>query len=118
MTKPEYLILNVHIVVRPADLEKFWKGLEISASRVIEEKECTLFEISYLENKEKDQVDIYLYEAWTCTVEWFNEVQMNKPYYKPYLEATEKLWKRPREMTISKRFPGKTHLKQTHFVKE
>ncbi|KIY64836.1 hypothetical protein CYLTODRAFT_445733 [Cylindrobasidium torrendii FP15055 ss-10] len=103
MTGTEYLCVNAVIVIASADLEEFWKGFEDVFNKVIAEEECTLFERSYQEDKENDEVIIRLFEAWTGTVEWFREVQMNKPYYKPYLEATQKLWRRDHEFKIARR---------------
>ena len=68
------LLVDVTIYVSLANLDEFWKGLRISYDRVIEEKECTLFEVSYLEDNETNEAVIHLVEGWSCTQEWFEKV--------------------------------------------
>ncbi|KIY69087.1 hypothetical protein CYLTODRAFT_442885 [Cylindrobasidium torrendii FP15055 ss-10] len=117
MSTPESLQLDVNIFIAPSDLQAFWEALEPAYQAVIAEKECTQFEISVSEDKEKDEVTIHFVESWAASLEWLTTVQSRKPYYKPYLEATEKMFKRPREGKIFKRLVNKSYASETHFTK-
>ncbi|KEF57395.1 uncharacterized protein A1O9_05312 [Exophiala aquamarina CBS 119918] len=54
---------------------------------------------------------IRIQEAWNASRKYLDEVQLHKSYYAPYLEATQHLWLRPREIQIFERISGWTSIK-------
>lgn len=45
-------------------------------------------------------------ELWTLTREQFENVQMNRPYYEPYLTITKPMWVEPRRIEYFDQLPG------------
>ncbi|KAF9026021.1 hypothetical protein BDZ89DRAFT_1067863 [Hymenopellis radicata] len=90
------IIVDVTITVATSSLAEFLKKLPLSYNGVIVEPECTLFEVAHRDNPETGETTVRLFEAWTCTKEWFVNVQLKKPYYEPYIEATKPMWTKDR----------------------
>jgi len=107
---PNYII-HVTIIIAPSDVPEFLKAVEILFLQVTAEPECTFVQI--LQKPEQPGVFRFV-EAWSATREWLHEVQLGKPYYAPYIAATEKMWLKPREIEIYECVPGLTVLKPTH----
>ncbi|OQU99870.1 Fungal specific transcription factor domain-containing protein [Cladophialophora immunda] len=96
-------ILLVTITVDPSDIDEFLKGLHICYDRCVEEPECLSFEVFH----SQDSPGRFRFlEIWAKDREWFESVQMKKPYYDPYHEATIKLWTEPRTLEFFDRQPG------------
>ncbi|KAF2751192.1 hypothetical protein M011DRAFT_473700 [Sporormia fimetaria CBS 119925] len=91
--KTKGISLHVEITVAPENVDKFLEALKPCYEAVIAEEKCTFFEVFH--SAENPGVFKFV-ENWDATVEWLMANQLNKPYYKPYLEATEPMWIKPR----------------------
>ncbi|KIW74459.1 hypothetical protein Z517_12399 [Fonsecaea pedrosoi CBS 271.37] len=54
---------------------------------------------------------IRIQEEWNASRRYLDEVQLHKPYYIPYLQATEHLWIKPRVIEIFERLSEWTWIK-------
>ncbi|KAF2736500.1 hypothetical protein EJ04DRAFT_511002 [Polyplosphaeria fusca] len=95
--------LHVKLTVAPESVDKFLEALKPAYDAVIAEPKCTFFEVFQNPNAPGEFKFI---ENWDATVDWLQNVQLKKEYYKPYLAATEPLWLKPREMELWERMPG------------
>ena len=95
--------LHVDITVAPENVDKFLGLLKPCFELVVAEPECTFFEVFHdTENPGRFR----FVENWSKDKEWFMTHQVTKEYYKPYLEATEPLWIKPREFKFFDRLPA------------
>ncbi len=93
---PSYMI-HVSITVAPASVHAFLHAVGILFQQVTAEPECTFVEIL----QKPDETGVFRFvEHWNATREWLHEVQLGKPYYGPYMEATEKLWLKPSKCSM------------------
>ncbi|WP_321930979.1 putative quinol monooxygenase [Paraburkholderia guartelaensis] len=67
---------------------------------VVAEPECLV--LDYAQDA-SDPTRFMLYENWPSR-EYFEKAQLAKPYYVPYLEATEPMWAEPRRFTYFELF--------------
>ncbi|RHZ63563.1 hypothetical protein CDV55_106616 [Aspergillus turcosus] len=100
MTTFQGISLHVTVYIDPANLPTFWKAFKPVYEQVIEEPECTFFEVY---QGPENLGTLTWVENWSKPKEWFAEVQANKPYYKDYLAATMPLYLKPREIKVLNR---------------
>ncbi|KAF6238116.1 hypothetical protein HO173_003750 [Letharia columbiana] len=95
--------LHVNITVAPENVDKFLAAFKICFDAVTAEPECTFFEVFH----DADNPGHFRFvENWSKDEEWFRKEQLTKAYYKPYVEATESLWIKPRELKFFNRMPA------------
>ncbi|KAK4497120.1 hypothetical protein PRZ48_011570 [Zasmidium cellare] len=104
--------LHVTIHIDPSNVDKFFAAMKPAFDVVAAEPECLYFEI-FQDPAEPGKISWV--ENWSKGVEWFFKEQMTKEYYKPYLEATEKLYIKPREFKVLKRLEGFVSAKKGNF---
>lgn len=92
--------LHLDVTVAPENVDKFLAAFKPCYEAVIAEPENTFFEVF----QEADQPGHFrIVENWSKGKDWFMAVQLTKDYYKPYLEATESMWIKPREFKLMDR---------------
>lgn len=98
INNPETTFFLTTIHIAPSDLTTFLSILkETSYADATRKSECFVFEV--LHNNDEPGV-VKLVEGWTQSKEWYETVHMKSPHYAPYIEATEKLWTKPRKGLI------------------
>lgn len=90
-------ILFVKIWVPESFVPEFWTHFKPAYDAVINEPECRFFLVC--PNPQEPGCLSWI-EGWSKDVDWFMGVQAQKDYYKPYLEATEKVFTKPRQFEI------------------
>ncbi|KAH8686199.1 hypothetical protein BGZ61DRAFT_533762 [Ilyonectria robusta] len=95
--------LHVTIFIDPLNVAEFFKHFKLAYENVIAEPECTFFEVY---QSPENPGELRWVENWSASVKWFQEHQMTKEYYKPYFEATEPLFVKPRQFQIHNRMEG------------
>ncbi|KAJ4292673.1 hypothetical protein N0V90_009336 [Kalmusia sp. IMI 367209] len=94
------LSLHVTFHIDPAKVPAFLEALKPAYDVVTAEPECIFFEVFQM----PDKPGVFKFvEDWNASMEWL--VNLKKEYYKPYLEATEPLYLKPREFEIFERMP-------------
>jgi len=81
--------------IRPECIEAFKAELLKVKVPVVAEPEC--LGLDYAQDAE-DPTRFLLYENWPSR-EYFEKTQLQKPYYRPYLDATQPMWAEPRRFT-------------------
>ncbi|KAE8145416.1 hypothetical protein BDV25DRAFT_133810 [Aspergillus avenaceus] len=89
--------LHVTIHINPDNLEKFWELFKPVYDKVIDEPECTFFEV-YQSSEEPGTLSWV--ENWSKPKEWLFENQLTKEYYRDYLATTTQMFTKPREARI------------------
>ena len=92
------VILSVKVYVPVEKQPEFFKFFRPAYDAVIAEPECRFFFVT--QNPQEPEAISWV-EGWTKGVEWLQEVQLKKPYYQPYIEATEPWFSKPREIGLS-----------------
>ncbi|KAL8726193.1 MAG: hypothetical protein Q9166_006866 [cf. Caloplaca sp. 2 TL-2023] len=92
--------LHVSIYISPVNRNAFLEAFKPCFEAVVAEPECTYFELF---NDPDDEGHLAWVENWTEGKKWFLTQQMTKDYYKPYLEATEPMFVKPREVAFYER---------------
>ena len=111
--------LQVTVYFKPEDVPKFFEHFKSIFEKVTAEPDCVYFEIF---QDPEDPGKISWIENWDKSPAWMMEVytilpttrlqvlilttgkhQISKEYYKPYFEATEPMFVKPREFKILKR---------------
>ncbi|KAH7418592.1 hypothetical protein BKA64DRAFT_763072 [Cadophora sp. MPI-SDFR-AT-0126] len=100
-------ILQVKITIDPKDRSTFLQYFKPAYEAVIAEPECAYFFVG--ENAQEPGVFRWT-EGWTRDVGWFMENQITKPYYEPYLKATEPLFTSPRIAEMYTPLEGMGHI--------
>ncbi|UKZ80150.1 hypothetical protein TrVFT333_007907 [Trichoderma virens FT-333] len=100
MEHEEGFSLQVTVTIDPANVEKYMDFFKPCYDLVIAEPECTFFEVY---QSSDNPGELHWVENWSKSPQWFLEVQSKKPYYKPYLQVTEPMWIKPREVKIYNR---------------
>ncbi|KAK4059006.1 hypothetical protein Trihar35433_11267 [Trichoderma harzianum] len=95
--------VHVTITIDPTNTSAFLTAFRRIYEIVAAEPECTYFEV--FQSLEEPGVFRFV-ENWSKDVQWFKEVQLTKAYYRPYLEATEPMWIKPRSIKYFERFSG------------
>ncbi|KAK3063546.1 hypothetical protein LTS18_014671 [Coniosporium uncinatum] len=99
---------KAEIFVDPSNADAFIAALKPAADKAFAEPECTLFQAYQVDDEPGHFV---LIENWTEDKEWLMTAslpnvtfakQVTKPYYKPYLDATEPMFVKPRQITAFK----------------
>ncbi|KAH9212860.1 hypothetical protein DL95DRAFT_524799 [Leptodontidium sp. 2 PMI_412] len=100
-------ILQVKVTFDPKDRDTFLKYFKPAYDAVIAEPECAYFFIG--ENIQEPGVFRWT-EGWTKDIAWFMAEQINKPYYEPYLKATEPLFTSERVAEVYTPLEGMGHI--------
>ncbi|KAH7363792.1 hypothetical protein BKA65DRAFT_532508 [Rhexocercosporidium sp. MPI-PUGE-AT-0058] len=100
-------ILQVKVTFDPKNRDTFLKYFKPAYDAVIAEAECAYFFVG--ENAQDPGVFRWT-EGWTKDVAWFMAEQIHKPYYEPYLKATEPLFTSPRVAEICIPLEGMGHI--------
>ncbi|KAF8847403.1 hypothetical protein BDZ45DRAFT_681911 [Acephala macrosclerotiorum] len=101
-------ILQVKVTFDPKDRDTFIKYFKPCYDSVIVEPECAYFLIG----EDLQQPGVYRWtEGWTKDAAWFMNEQITKPYYKPYLKATEPLFTSERVAEAYAPLGGMGHIK-------
>jgi quinol monooxygenase YgiN len=93
--------------IKPGSVDAFKEELLKVAVPVIAEPECLT--LDYAQDPQ-DPARFMLYEVWPSR-EYFEKTQQAKPYYRPYLEATQPMWAEPRQFTyfnLFSTYPSRT----------
>ncbi|MEX3789821.1 putative quinol monooxygenase [Paraburkholderia sp. BR14374] len=93
--------------IKPECVDAFKEELLKVAVPVVAEAECLT--LDYAQDAE-DPARFMLYEVWPSR-EYFETKQLAKPYYRPYLEATQPMWAEPRRFkyfTLFSTYPTRT----------
>jgi len=106
--KPAF-ILTVKIYLKPEDVASFLTHFRPIYEKCLAEPECAYF--LFGENLQEPGV-IQWTEGWTKDPQWFQTEQMTKEYYKPYFEATEPMFIKPREAGLYLPTEGLMHFKE------
>jgi quinol monooxygenase YgiN len=85
--------------IRPGEEERFKTALLAHLPACVAEPTCR--RMWFYEDPD-DPTRFMLYEDWDDRDE-FLEVQLKRPYRRPYMEATEHLWESPRVTTLWRR---------------
>ncbi|KAK5175339.1 uncharacterized protein LTR77_000477 [Saxophila tyrrhenica] len=98
----ERFSMQVTVYFAPSDLPKFWEAFKPIFDVVVNEPKIVYFEV-FEDPAEPGKVSWI--ENWDGSPKWFMTEFMpsRMEYYKPYLEATEPLFVKPREFSIKKR---------------
>lgn len=96
--KPVVVIVTFHI--KKGMEEAFKQELINVLEPVLAESEC--INLNMYQNVD-DPTHFMLYETWTSK-DYFINVQLKKPYYKPYLAKTKQMWESPRKFTYWEMF--------------
>ncbi len=97
------LLLQVTICVDPSDIERFMTALRPVWKACIDEPQNLYFDVSH---SPTEPGTFRFVEVWTGDQKWFEEVQLNKEYYAPYLDYTRPMWTKERVMIYSERMKG------------
>ncbi|KAK5652676.1 hypothetical protein OQA88_10270 [Cercophora sp. LCS_1] len=97
---PSGVSLHATVQIAPENVTSFLEWGKQIVAVVTAEPLCHFFE---LYQSIEDPGVISWVENWDATVEWLVHVQLPKEYYKEYLEATEPMYIKPREMRIINR---------------
>lgn len=89
------IALNVTICIDPKDVEPFMIALRSIRSRLIEEPECLLFDVFCSDSRPGI---IRMVEVWAGDREWFENNQLKKEYYGPFMTITKPMWLQPMEV--------------------
>ncbi|KAK5062832.1 hypothetical protein LTR84_004907 [Exophiala bonariae] len=102
------VILSVKVWIPEDKMTEFFELFEPAYRAVVAEPECRFFVVS---RHPQDPTCLSWVEGWSKDVQWLQEVQLNKPYYQPYLSTTEPWFLRDRvvELTVVK--DGLAHFK-------
>lgn len=103
---PDQTSLIVTIYISPSDIPAFLSAMRPVWQACINEPECLYFDVFH---SPSEPGKIRLVEVWAKGEKWFNEQQLTKSYYEPYLKITEPMWTRPREMEFFDRLDGWTY---------
>jgi quinol monooxygenase YgiN len=87
-------ILTVQLHIKPECIGDFLRELSALRSLIEQEPDCLRFDV--LRNVEHPNT-VLLVEAWTSR-DYFEQVQINRPYYAPYLERVRPMWAQERQM--------------------
>ncbi|KAI0017688.1 hypothetical protein F4780DRAFT_575300 [Xylariomycetidae sp. FL0641] len=105
--------LHVSVYVKPESVEKFMAAAKSIFDLVSSEPECLFFEV-YISAQEPGKISWV--ENWSKSAAWFFANQINKEYYKGYMETTEPMYIKPREMEFYERAgPEFFMVKEQHF---
>ncbi|KAI1805192.1 hypothetical protein F4811DRAFT_236894 [Daldinia bambusicola] len=92
---PKGFSLHVTVHIAPENVEKFLAAFKPVFDVVAAEPECLFFEVY---KSPEDPGKLSWVENWSKDMQWFLEHQITKPYYKEYLEFTEPMFIKPREV--------------------
>ncbi|KAM0718817.1 hypothetical protein Q7P37_005889 [Cladosporium fusiforme] len=120
--RPLAFILNVRMTIHPSSLPAFLAGMKPAYDAVLLEPECVFFNLGVCEDvdllgtgdkddKKDETCTVSFSEGWNCTLDWFQNVQLKRDYYKPYQEATVKLYTKPPAFEIVRPSDGFCHYK-------
>lgn len=87
-------VLTVQLSIRPERVEDFLR--ELSALRILIEHEPECLHFDVLQNTASPST-IMLVEAWTSR-DYFEHVQLKRPYYAPYFARVQPMWAEDRRM--------------------
>lgn len=88
------IALHVTIYIDPKNVEPFMIALRSVRSCLIEEPECLLFDVFCSDSRPGI---IRLVEVWAGDREWFENIQLKKEYYGPFMTITKPMWLQPME---------------------
>lgn len=96
-------LLGVHVTIRvaPASVPAFLDAFGPCQAGCLTEPECMYFDVFH-----DGQGTFRFVELWTLTREQFQNIQMNKPYYEPYLTITKPMWVEDRRIEYFDQMPG------------
>ncbi|KAL3473228.1 hypothetical protein BJX99DRAFT_201395 [Aspergillus californicus] len=92
--------LQVSVFIAEENVPKFFEAMLPVYEKVIAEPECTFFEIY---QNPQSPGELSWVENWSQSLEWLMGVQVRKSYYKEYLELTEPMFIKPREVKVLNR---------------
>ncbi len=102
MTAPrDPITVVVTFTIKAGERERFLEALLAHLPNCVAEETC---ERMWVYDDPEDPARFMLFEEWADRRE-FLEVQLERPYRKPYMAATEHLWAKPRETAIWRRLP-------------
>ncbi|KAL8999594.1 MAG: hypothetical protein Q9169_001554 [Polycauliona sp. 2 TL-2023] len=96
--------LHVSIYISPHSRAAFLEAFKPCFDAVRAEPACKFFEVF---TDPEDEGHFHWVENWIGSVKWFMTEQITKPYYAPYLAATEPMFVKPREVKFYHRMDDK-----------
>ncbi|WP_158621285.1 putative quinol monooxygenase [Dyella dinghuensis] len=87
-------VLTVQLSIKREQVEDFLR--ELSALRALIEREPDCLRFDVLQDAACPE-SIMLVEAWTSR-DYFEQVQLKRPYYTPYLARVQPTWAKDRRM--------------------
>lgn len=82
----------VTLKIKPEYVEEFKRRFIAVREVIIAERECMRLDLC---QSSEDPGRFMIFEVWPSR-EYFEKVQLAKPYYAPYFEATQHMWNAPR----------------------
>jgi quinol monooxygenase YgiN len=97
------LVLQVTIRIDVSNITSFLAALRPVWKSCISEPECIFFDVSH----SPTEPGIFRFvEVWKGDQMWFEDVQLKKEYYTPYVEVTRPMWVAERELVYTERVEG------------
>ncbi|KAK8877445.1 hypothetical protein PGQ11_002391 [Apiospora arundinis] len=89
--------LHVTVHIAPENVPKFLEAFKVVFDLTTQAPECAYFEVY---QSPEDPGTLSWVENWNASTEWFFKEQLTKEFYKGYLETTEPMFIKPREVKI------------------
>jgi len=110
--QPLAFILNVQMTIKTSDAEAFLAAIKPAYDAVLQEPQCAFFNLGQRHpinpltgernaTEAEDETVISFSEGWNCTLEYFQQVQLQKEYYVAYRSVTTPMYTKPRELIVS-----------------
>lgn len=100
---PIHTTLVVTIQISPSDIPAFLTALRPCWQACAREPECIYFDVHH---SPSEPGTFRFVEVWTKDEKWFNDHQLTKSYYEPYVKVTEPMWIQPRKLEFFERLGG------------
>jgi quinol monooxygenase YgiN len=97
------LVLQVTIRIDVSNITSFLAALRPVWKSCISEPECIFFDVSH---SPTEPGTFRFVEVWKGDQKWFEDVQLKKEYYTPYVEVTRPMWVAERELVYTERVEG------------
>lgn len=97
------MTLHVTLRIDPSNIEPFMEALRPCWQGCLREPECIFFDVFH---SPTEPGTFRFVEVWKRDQKWFEEHQLTKPYYEPYLTITKPMWIADREMLFTERVDG------------
>ncbi|KAF2096031.1 hypothetical protein NA57DRAFT_59090 [Rhizodiscina lignyota] len=87
------IAVQVTIWISPSSLSTFLPAFEEVVRNALAEPECAFLNVY---QNDEDPGKFFFIEHWNKDRAWFENVQLKKKYYEPYLQVTKPLWVKDR----------------------